>query len=122
MGKDLTGMIEEINAASANLNKTSKSDEPVRSLSQSLTNLSQTNTSTPQISQIVRILNSHLSQLQQIDQGTAALQNKVAQAQAASQGVRQSAFGSSVNGLGGNGLGSASASEGFMRSYMGGRR
>jgi nuclear pore complex protein Nup62 len=29
MGQDLTSMIEEVNAASATLNKTTKADEPV---------------------------------------------------------------------------------------------
>ncbi|KAL9121482.1 MAG: hypothetical protein Q9187_001960 [Circinaria calcarea] len=92
MGKDLTSMIEEINDASSNLSKNSKSDDP--------------------LSQIVRVLNGHLSQLQQIDQGAAALQAKVAAAQKAGKSIRPA---NGANGLGGD------AVDDFYRSYMGRR-
>ncbi|KAI2038906.1 FG-nucleoporin nsp1 [Ophidiomyces ophidiicola] len=98
MGQDLSSMIEEVNSASANLSKTTKSDEP--------------------ISQIVRILNSHLSQLQLIDQGTAALRAKISSTQQS---------GSSLSGLqsqygGTPGSVSGGAAEDFYRVYMGRRR
>jgi nuclear pore complex protein Nup62 len=56
MGKNLTGMIEEINKSSTTLNRT-KEDDP--------------------LSHIVRILNAHLSSLQWIDANTAQLQDKI---------------------------------------------
>ncbi|MCJ1388717.1 FG-nucleoporin nsp1 [Xylographa bjoerkii] len=92
MGKDLTSMIENINDASSNLSKNSKSDDP--------------------LSQIVRVLNGHLSQLQQIDQGAAALQAKVVEAQKASR------IAAPTNGM--NGIRSDAADD-FYRSYMGRR-
>ncbi|MCJ1442016.1 MAG: FG-nucleoporin nsp1 [Stictis urceolatum] len=91
MGKDLNGMVEEINDASSHLTKNSKPDDP--------------------LSQIVKVLNGHLSQLQHIDQGTAALQAKVVEAQKASR---------SLGATSGNGLGNDSASD-FYRSYTRGR-
>ena len=90
MGKDLSSMIEEINDASSNLSKHSKSDDP--------------------LTQVVRVLNSHLTQLQQIDQGAARLQLKVKEAQTAGQSIRPS------NGLNGP---SSDAAEAFYRSFMG---
>ncbi|MCJ1401902.1 FG-nucleoporin nsp1 [Xylographa trunciseda] len=92
MGKDLTSMIENINDASSNLSKNSKSDDP--------------------LSQIVRVLNGHLSQLQQIDQGAASLQAKVLEAQKASK------IATPMNGM--NGLRNDAADD-FYRSYMGRR-
>ncbi|KAJ5751843.1 nucleoporin Nsp1 [Penicillium odoratum] len=97
MGKDLTSMIEEVNAASATLTKTNRADEP--------------------ISQIVRILNSHLSQLQVIDQGTSELQAKVAAAQKAGQSI-SSRLG---YGYASPGMGGGHAADDFYRSYMGRR-
>ncbi|KAL2843491.1 Nsp1-like C-terminal region-domain-containing protein [Aspergillus pseudoustus] len=97
MGKDLSGMVEEVNSASATLSKTNKADEP--------------------ISQIVRILNSHLSQLQTIDQGTTELQTKVAAAQKAGQAM-SSRFG---HGYSMSGSGNGNAADDFYRSYMGRR-
>ncbi|MCJ1469567.1 FG-nucleoporin nsp1 [Pseudocyphellaria aurata] len=92
MGKDLTGMIMEINDATSKLGKNGKADDP--------------------LTHVVRVLNSHLAQLQQIDQGAAALQAKVAAAQIASQSIGSS------NGLVGP---SSDAADGFYRSYMGRR-
>ncbi|MCJ1245866.1 FG-nucleoporin nsp1 [Trapelia coarctata] len=92
LSKDLTSMVENINDASSNLSKNSKTDDP--------------------LSHIVRVLNGHLSQLQQIDQGTAALQAKVVAAQRASRSAAP------MNGM--NGLGNDAADD-FYRSYMGRR-
>ncbi|KAG9669505.1 hypothetical protein KCU99_g688, partial [Aureobasidium melanogenum] len=63
MSHDLTSMIDEINLASTNLSKSSKTAE-----------------SDP-LSQIVRVLNAHLGQLQQIDVGAEQLRQKVESAQ-----------------------------------------
>lgn len=111
MGKDLTGMITEINDASSKLGKDGKADDPVRLLIE-LGDLSFANTNSTQLTQVVRVLNSHLAQLQQIDQGAAALQAKVAAAQNAGQSIGSS------NGVVGPG---SDAAEGFYRSYMGRR-
>ncbi|KAK5105435.1 FG-nucleoporin nsp1 [Lithohypha guttulata] len=90
MGRDLESMIEEVNAANANLGKGNNADEP--------------------ITQIVKILNSHLSQLQAIDQGTSALQTKVAAAQNAAKGM------SYMNGsLGGD---KQAAADNFWQTYL----
>lgn len=83
-------MIEEINDASSNLSKHTKSDDP--------------------LTQVVRVLNGHLTQLQQIDQGAARLQLKVKEAQRVGQSIRPS------NGLNGP---SSDAAEAFYRSFMG---
>ena len=109
MGKDLTGMVDEINDASANMAKSSKADDPVRLSHEG--NTYQWLIFLPQLSQIVRVLNGHLSQLQQIDQGTAALQAKIKDAQKKAQGR------SIMNG---HGLGSDAADD-FYRSYLGRR-
>jgi nuclear pore complex protein Nup62 len=63
MSHDLTSMIEEINLASSNLTKSSKTAEA------------------DPLSQIVRVLNAHLGQLQQIDVGAEQLRRKVEDAQ-----------------------------------------
>ncbi|KAH0333678.1 hypothetical protein KCU81_g9763, partial [Aureobasidium melanogenum] len=63
MSHDLTSMIDDINLASTNLSKSSKTAE-----------------SDP-LSQIVRVLNAHLGQLQQIDAGAEQLRQKVESAQ-----------------------------------------
>ena len=72
MSSDLTAMIEEINASTAAMSKSSKSDDPV--------------------SQIVRVLNGHLQQLQQIDVDTQALQSKVHAAQQQSSQVMRGGY------------------------------
>ncbi|KAI5289785.1 hypothetical protein KEM54_003220 [Ascosphaera aggregata] len=79
MNQDLTSIIEEINATSTSLNKSSDADEPV--------------------SQIVRILNSHITQLQSIDQDTAALRAQVTASQKLGDSIAGNmgaSFGSSV--------------------------
>ena len=86
MSHDLTSMIEEINLASTNLSKSSKTAE-----------------SDP-LSQIVRVLNAHLGQLQQIDVGAEQLRQKVETAQ------------KEVRGFGTFGGTSENGVEGFMRS------
>ncbi|KAI9823364.1 MAG: FG-nucleoporin nsp1 [Phylliscum demangeonii] len=91
MGKDLKTMVEEINAASSSLSKTTKPDDP--------------------LSQIVKVLNSHLSSLQWIDQNAAALQAKVAAAQKTAQGTGSNRH---------RGLGEDAADD-FYRSYLGRR-
>lgn len=91
MGKNLTSMIEAINDASATLNKSSKSDDP--------------------LTHIVRVLNSHLTQLQWIDQNAAALQKKVEAAQKLGQSMSSNGFGSQET----------DAADDFYRSYMGRR-
>ena len=63
MSHDLTSMIDEINLASTNLSKSSKTADQ------------------DPLSQIVRVLNAHLSQLQQIDSGAEQLRQKVDAAQ-----------------------------------------
>jgi len=91
MGKDLTTMIEAMNEASATLNKSTKSDDP--------------------LSHIVRVLNSHLMQLQWIDQNAKTLQEKVEAAQKLGQSMSSNGFG---------GLESDTADH-FYRSFMGRR-
>lgn len=91
MGKDLTGIIEAINGASANLNQTNKEDDP--------------------LSQIVRVLNSHLASLQWIDQNASALEAKVAAAVKTSQALRTNGADEANRG----------AVEDFHRSYLGRR-
>ena len=104
VGQDLTSMIEEINAASSTISKSSSANDPVSS-HQALPRSS----ANPliQLSQIVRVLNGHLSQLQQIDQGTAELQAKVSAAQRESQ---------RLGARGRNGLGYDAAEE-FGKSF-----
>lgn len=111
MGKDLTGMITEINDASSKLSKNSKTDDPVSFDGDSM-QISFAYTNSLQLSQVVRVLNSHLAQLQQIDQGAAALQAKVTAAQKAGQSIGPS------NGHAGP---SSDSADGFYRSYMGRR-
>ena len=109
MGRDLEGMVEEVNAANASLSKNGKGDEPVRNTKYLQNEYKLTNI---QITQIVRILNTHLSQLQNIDHGTAELQKKVAEAQKAANGLGY------LNGANGE---AKSAVDDFYRSYMGRR-
>ena len=112
MGKDLTGVIEEINDASSQLSK-SKADDPVSSY----TDLSHTGFRADvlgiQLSQIVRILNGHLTQLQQIDQGAAELQSKVMAAQKSRQSL--GLMGGGMDNLRGN------AADEFSKTWMGRR-
>lgn len=61
MGKDLAGLIDEINKASTTINKTTNQEDP--------------------LSQIVRVLNNHLSSLQWIDAHTNSIQEKIQEAQ-----------------------------------------
>ncbi|OBT72255.1 hypothetical protein VF21_08170 [Pseudogymnoascus sp. 05NY08] len=91
MGKDLTSMIQEINAASSSLSKAGKPDDPLQ--------------------QIVKVLNGHLSQLQWIDQNAAALQAKVAAAQKESRSLGASIHGDNES----------EASHEMLRSYLGRR-
>ena len=76
-------MIEEINAASAAITKTSSADDPVSILKSFIEHVA----NRQQLSQIVKVLNGHLSQLQLIDQGTAEIQSKIAVAQRDTQRV-----------------------------------
>ena len=109
MGRDLEGMVEEVNAANASLTRNGKADEPV---SLTATNLGLKLT-VCKITQIVRILNSHLTQLQAIDQGTAELQAQVAAAQKAAGSLGY--LNGSTNGD------NRAAVDDFYRSYMGRR-
>lgn len=109
MGRDLEGMVEEVNSANSSLSKTGKADEPV-SGKHSIPILQLT---TSQLTQIVRILNSHLTQLQAIDQGTAELQAKVAAAQKTAGNLGY--LNGSTNGD------NRAAVDDFYRSYMGRR-
>jgi len=61
MGKDLAGMIEEINKSSETINKTTNQEDP--------------------LSQIVKVLNNHLSSLQWIDTHTTSIQEKIHEAE-----------------------------------------
>ncbi|KAF4548458.1 Nucleoporin NSP1-like protein [Elsinoe fawcettii] len=92
MSHDLTSMIEEINAASANVRQSNKS----------------ANAADP-LTQIVKVLNGHLSQLQLIDQGASQLQQKVSVAQREARAM-------SRNGALGN-----DEVDAFARSYLGRR-
>ncbi|KAF2219489.1 Nsp1-like C-terminal region-domain-containing protein [Elsinoe ampelina] len=92
MSHDLTSMIEEINAASANVRQSNKS----------------ANASDP-LTQIVKVLNGHLSQLQLIDQGASQLQQKVTAAQREARAIGR-------NGALGN-----DEVDAFARSYLGRR-
>ena len=112
MGKDLTGMIEEINDASSTLSKNSNTDDPVSWRDARYEGYSRTNIDFSKLSQIVRVLNSHLNQLQQIDQGAAALQAKIAAAQKSGRSVRL------TNGFNGS---TSDAADDFYRSFMGRR-
>ena len=112
MGKDLTGMIEEINDASSTLSKNSNTDDPVSRRDVDCEENSCTKTDSLKLSQIVRVLNSHLSQLQQIDQGAAALQAKVSAAQKLERNVGL------TNGFDGS---TSDAADDFYRSFMGRR-
>lgn len=113
-------MIDEINAAGAQLSRTasapggaSRADDP--------------------LSQVVRVLNGHLAQLQVIDAGAEELRRKVAAAQreggrfaaGGSQGLGASgSFGSGGGGGGSmysSGVMGGSAAEDFYRSYVGRR-
>lgn len=78
MGKDLTSMIEEVNSASASLNRDSGLNDPVSS---NHLHYSQRTNVVQQLTQIVRVLNGHLSQLQEIDHGATQLQGKISSAQ-----------------------------------------
>lgn len=92
MNRDLTGMIEEINAASASISK-SKTDDPVSLSILSVASNAYAN-SHIQLSHIVRILNTHLVELQKIDSGTAELRKRVAEAQRDSQRLNSRGLGS----------------------------
>lgn len=91
MGKDLTSMIQEINTASASLNKSTKADDPLQ--------------------QIVKVLNGHLVQLQWIDQNAASLKTKVTAAQRESQHLAGSLHGGYES----------NPSDDLFRSYLGRR-
>lgn len=117
MGKDLTGMIEEINGTSATLSKTNNADEPVSLLVNQPVPRVRPTLTYDQISQIVRVLNSHLYQLQLIDRGTNELQEKVTATRKSGQGLASSLG----YGYGGPGVSNGSVADDFYRSYMGRR-
>lgn len=111
MGRDLSTMIEAMNEASATLNKSTKSDDPVSYHKRYLRIRSLLIKIFMQLSHIVRVLNSHLMQLQWIDQNAKTLQEKVDAAHKLGQSM-------SASGLGGA---ESDAADHFYRSFMGRR-
>lgn len=111
LNTDLGDVIDEVNAASAMIGKSSGPDDQVCSDS---CNCHQGDVlTTEQLSNIVRVLNSHLQQLQDIDVGARELQEKVDAAKKERAGL-----GTSSNGW--QGIGTDAADD-FYKSYMGRR-
>lgn len=106
MGHSLTDMIDEVNAASGALGRSSK---------QSATSTNgASGAGVDPLAQIVRILNAHLVQLQTIDAGAASLQGKVAAAQREAKNLTGETAGA-------GGLGGSRWVDDFGRSYLGRR-